>query len=166
MRRRKMTKDKVLSLISILILQLACTSDSFQIIKSEEFDKKVTFEGETPLTQFNFEKYEIIKNESYLLEDSLGRKIEFSNDLFVTFIDDNYIGVTSGVRAIDDGIKFFFLPTYSNLIVIEKISHEIVFQRRVFDEVYRFKKIGSEIYFKYGKYPDYKYGYFDFNSSQ
>ena len=72
-----------------------------------------------------------------------------SNRFIPTYYNDKYWVVKTGVTTIDDGIKVFFLPTYTRIIVIERQTKEIVINKLFFKQITNAVLKDGYIYFRY-----------------
>ena len=87
----------------------------------------------------------------------------WSNRFIPKYYNDKFWVVTTGVAAIDDGVQFFYLPTYSRILVIDRDSREVVVNKFFFRYVSNVTIKDGYIYFRYRFFHTYKLGRFKFD---
>jgi hypothetical protein len=58
-----------------------------------------------------------------------------SNRFIATYYNSKYWVVRTGVTTIDDGLIFFFVPTYSRILVIDRETKKIVVNKLFFKKI-------------------------------
>ena len=85
-----------------------------------------------------------------------------SNRYLARYYNSTFWVVSTGVATIDDGTRFFYLPTYSRLLVIDRDSREVVVNKFFFRYVTNATIKDGYIYFVYSFFHTYKLGRFKF----
>ncbi|RNC85956.1 MAG: hypothetical protein ED557_04095 [Balneola sp.] len=134
------------------------SSSSFEKLDNDA--KDLFIKNQSPIQSFLDQGYE--------LED-LGTEIKyggisksFPNRVYIRFVDNDNLGLITGLPQLDSGWKFLVFPTYSKLLVLKKEDLSIVFQKRINEPVRDLIIRDGYIYFEYGTYPDLEYGRFKF----
>ncbi len=146
-----------------IILFTSCTGDSFYKA-DRNFNPYILSNSVSPITTFNEEGF-IWEKENDIVtisDSSRSNTVELKYSALIRFVDENYIGLISGLNVIDDGWQYLVSPTYSEFIILEKKDLSIVFKKRIYHRASKMKLVENRLYFEYGKYPNFKYGYFNF----
>ena len=78
-------------------------------------------------------------------------------------LDEKYWVFWTGVVSLDSGAKYFYTPTYSRLIVVNRDTNEILSNKIFFRDVTNAKIIDGYIYFVYSSFANYKLGRYKLN---
>ncbi len=154
-----------LLLLFLAVISISCSNNELVKISLMEYNRNTTLYGENMFEEMQENGIYISRSGgSYLLVDSLkNNQFESKNTIHIAFFDSSYIGIFTGVRTIDDGLKYFFIPTYTDFKVLDVQSFETVFEQRIYARGSQMLRSNNKLYIKYGKYPDFRFGYFDFN---
>ncbi len=146
-----------------IIFFASCTGDPFYKT-DRNFNSYILSIKESPITKFNEEGFIWEKeNDIVTISDSTrSNTVELKYSAQIAFVDENYMGLISGLKIIDDGWQYLVSPTYSEFVILEKKDLSIVFKKRIYNRASRMKIVDQRLYFEYGKYPNLKYGYFNF----
>lgn len=151
-------------LVALALLFAGCISESFY--KAEKsFNPSVFSQKISPIDIFGEQGFQWEKegNIVTISDSTKTESVELKYSALICFVDEEYIGIVSGLRTFDAGWQYLVRPTFSDLIVLNKQDLSIVFKRRIYNRVSDMKIIENRLYFKYGKYPNFKYGFYTFN---
>lgn len=159
-----MIDKKALILLGVSMFFVSCLpGDAFQKLPSE-FDKENFFRKKnTPIDAFLNQGFKMEKVGNHInIYDSTSSQ-DFKNVVFISYVDENYIGLITGLPTLDAGWRYLILPTYSELVFLDKENLSIVFRKKVNHSVSDLVLKDSLVFFEYGTYPKLKYGKFPFS---
>ncbi len=157
---------KTISFCIFALLLSSCQSDTFY--KAEKsFNPSNFSQIISPVDIFNEQGFHWEKDGNIvsISDSSRSHSVELKYSALIRFVDEKYIGLVSGLRTFDAGWQYLIRPTFSDLFVLNKDDLSIILEKRVYDRVSDMRIIDDRLYFKHGKYPNFKYGYFTFSEN-
>ncbi len=158
--------------LTFLTLLFFCSMLFSTCLKEDRFEKISSEKGNEIEFKYYGEAFEKAEKEGFLIKKNSddyqlfrnnSKSRPFNYPIFIMDLTENYMAIRTGISTIDAGWKYYFVPTYSKIIILDKEDLDVIFNKTVSDRVDMISIQNDYIYFSYGTHPNLDYARFPFS---